>query len=128
MVLVILAILAAILVPALLGYIDKAREKKITTNAEAALVASQSIMTEQYGLGASASTAKKAAQKWSKINQLAEIKYTGSKEPTCTIVATAGSSDVTDGKHKDYVIKTYKYTENGKTYQWSSSTGEWTLQ
>ena len=50
-VLVILAIVAAMLVPALTGYIKKAKKEKLVTNAQTALVASQAVMTELYGLG-----------------------------------------------------------------------------
>ncbi len=76
-VLVILAILAAILVPALLGWIDKAREKSVTTNAEAAYVATQGIVTEQYGSYADPSKTAIATAKGktfsSAINDLADI-------------------------------------------------------
>lgn len=50
-VLVILAVLAAMLVPALVGYISKSRKEKLFEEAHYALVASQSVMTEVYGLG-----------------------------------------------------------------------------
>lgn len=49
-VIVILAILAAILVPALLGYIDKAKKQKIISEARDVWVASQAALTECYGL------------------------------------------------------------------------------
>ena len=48
-VLVILAILGAILVPALLGYIDRAREKKEVIRAKYCLTAVQTQLTELYG-------------------------------------------------------------------------------
>ena len=48
-VLVILAILAAILVPTLLGWIDKAKEKKDVFVAKACLEAAQAGFTEAYG-------------------------------------------------------------------------------
>ncbi len=47
-VLVILAILAAVLVPALLGYIDKAKLSKDLEMAKACLNATQSVFTKQY--------------------------------------------------------------------------------
>ena len=47
-VLVILAILAAILIPALIGYIDKAREKKDLAKARACYDAAQSALVELY--------------------------------------------------------------------------------
>lgn len=49
-VLVILAILAAFLVPALLGYIDKTKKQMIINEARDVWVASQAALTECYGL------------------------------------------------------------------------------
>ena len=49
-ILVILAILAAVLIPSLTTYIDKAKEKQITGNARAAFVATQAMASEAYGL------------------------------------------------------------------------------
>ena len=51
MVLVILAILAAIMVPALTGWIDKAKEKQIVINARTAYLAAQTIASERYAKG-----------------------------------------------------------------------------
>lgn len=50
-VLVILAIIAAMIVPALTGYIKKSKREKYYEDAHYALVASQSVITEVYGLG-----------------------------------------------------------------------------
>lgn len=50
-VLVILAALAALLVPALTGYIDKANKQKVITEARAALTAAQAVVSEAYGRG-----------------------------------------------------------------------------
>lgn len=49
-VLVILAILAAILVPALTGYIDKANQKVVITEARSALLALQTIASDEYSV------------------------------------------------------------------------------
>ena len=81
-VLVILAILAAILVPALLGWIDKAREKSVTTNAEAAYVATQGLITEQYGSygkpsKSSIAKAQGKATFSAAVNELADIDDSG---------------------------------------------------
>ena len=51
-VILILAILAAILVPALLGYIDKAKEKRELIAAKDCLVAVQAALTEEYARNA----------------------------------------------------------------------------
>ncbi|MBR4580867.1 MAG: BspA family leucine-rich repeat surface protein [Lachnospiraceae bacterium] len=52
-VLVILAILAAIAVPVGLGFLDRAREKRVVSNAEASMTATQTILNDSYngGLG-----------------------------------------------------------------------------
>lgn len=47
-VLVILAILAALLVPALTGYIDKAKRKQIVAETRQIVMASQTLIDEQY--------------------------------------------------------------------------------
>lgn len=47
-VLAILAILAAMLVPALTGYIDKANEKKINSITRQIVVATQTVLSESY--------------------------------------------------------------------------------
>ena len=50
-VLVILATLAALLVPSLTGYIDKARQNAVIAKARAVLVASQAVVTEAHADG-----------------------------------------------------------------------------
>ena len=50
-VLVILAVVAAMLVPALIGYIQRAKKERYYEDAHYALVACQSVITETYGLG-----------------------------------------------------------------------------
>lgn len=55
-VLVILALLAAILVPALLGYIDKAKKEKNYQAAQEVHTAVQALATESYGKGESTPT------------------------------------------------------------------------
>lgn len=50
-VLVILAVVAAMLVPALIGYIQRAKKERYYEDAHYALVACQSVITEAYGLG-----------------------------------------------------------------------------
>ena len=48
-VLVILAILAAIMVPALTGWIDKAKEKQVALEARSVYLAVQTLASEEYG-------------------------------------------------------------------------------
>ncbi|MEG1478999.1 MAG: prepilin-type N-terminal cleavage/methylation domain-containing protein, partial [Clostridiales bacterium] len=60
-VLVILAILAAILVPKLIGWIDQAKEKTATGEAHLVLSALQADASEQYGQGNTLDGAKTTA-------------------------------------------------------------------
>ncbi|MBO4637332.1 MAG: prepilin-type N-terminal cleavage/methylation domain-containing protein [Clostridiales bacterium] len=55
-VLVVLALIAAVLVPSLTGYIKRAKRDRYVNNVNTALVASQAIMNELYGLGPGAQT------------------------------------------------------------------------
>lgn len=50
-VLVIIAILAAVLIPSLTGYIDKANQKVAVTNARNFTMAAQTVASEMYGTG-----------------------------------------------------------------------------
>lgn len=47
-VIVIMAILAAILVPSLVGWIDKAKEKQVVINGRTAYLAAQTVTSEEY--------------------------------------------------------------------------------
>ncbi len=50
-VLVIISILAAILVPSLTKWIDKANEKQVVVDARTVYLAAQTVASEQYGMG-----------------------------------------------------------------------------
>lgn len=64
-VLVILAILAAMLVPALTGYIDRAKKERDYQAASVVYAAAQAAITEAYGTGA---ITAKAAGTWDKAS------------------------------------------------------------
>ncbi|MBR4493394.1 MAG: type II secretion system protein [Clostridiales bacterium] len=57
-VLVILAVIAAMLIPALTGYIKTARRAKYVRAADEARIASQAIMTELYAMGSESALSK----------------------------------------------------------------------
>ena len=74
-VLVILAILAAAMIPALTGYIDKAKERTAIAEARNVLTAAQTLASEEYGLHG---TKDEAAATWvtdnaDKVLKLADI-------------------------------------------------------
>ena len=150
-ILVILAILAAVLIPSLTTYIDKAREKSITANARGAYVAAQAVASEQYGvnelydwqienntdaaLGDYATASGTVLTEWAKtayneILTLAELqeydatakKYTDSKNVTTPKIVYLG---VDDGE-----VAVFAYTEGASTQQrWAlhQDNGTWTI-
>ncbi|WP_049962660.1 type II secretion system protein [Ruminococcus sp. HUN007] len=86
-VLVILAILAAAMIPALTGYIDKAKERTAVAEARNVLTAAQTLASEEYGLHGTdglksgTSTTDKAFAKdfGNKILTLADVDTTKAK-------------------------------------------------
>lgn len=82
-VLVIIAILAAMLIPAMTGYINKAKEKSITSETRQAVMAAQTLVDEKYATNQetkiTVSDAATSSVKFDDIKKLAEVKGTISK-------------------------------------------------
>lgn len=125
-VIVILGILAAILVPALLGYIDKAKNQQDQLNAKTCLTAVKSELAEYYGKGKSSYATKNNAEDTSAladdfkttVKDLAEL-ATGDK---LSVVMNSGS-----GREK-YTVKELYYMKSGSSFylKFDSATNEWT--
>ncbi|MEG2536690.1 MAG: type II secretion system protein, partial [Hydrogenoanaerobacterium sp.] len=95
-VLVILAILAAISIPALTGYIDEAKKKQIVAETRTVLVAMQAIASDEYKDGTD--TATVLATKWGltsgKFDKDSKVSLLIGEIPTGTVtIADAGVSD-----------------------------------
>ena len=79
-VLVIIAILAAMLIPAMTGYINKAKEKSITSETRQAVMAAQTLVDEKYATNQetkiTVSDAATSSVKFDDIKKLAEVKVT----------------------------------------------------
>ena len=80
-VLAILAILAAMLVPALTGYIDKANEKKVIATARQYYVAAQTVVSEAYANGDEI-TGITVSISGNKIGQLSSIRIGNDTDET----------------------------------------------
>lgn len=96
-VLVILAILAAILIPTFVGYIDKANEKSAIVEGRSALLAAQTIASEAY-----AEKADTATITTKDVKDLAELDGTLTGTDADTLSITAGVVDdftYNDGKY-----------------------------
>ncbi|MBR1816881.1 MAG: type II secretion system protein [Lachnospiraceae bacterium] len=113
-VIVILAILAAILVPALLGYIDKAKQQQVVLNAKSALTAAQAEMSSLYAKGKAPSAVEEAG--YSKdILDTADVKPITLKIGCSVASAKKDGKDVFTDDHKAYTITYVEYKESGMT-------------
>ena len=122
-VLVILALLAAILVPALLGYIDKAKKEKNYQAAQEVHTAVQALATESYGKGNTTPTMSLDDIKdLAGIDDLAEVnvkwKNTADNEKTKFQVDEMSVKFTSDSSDVYYIYK--KGTDN--KYSWQSET------
>lgn len=73
-VLVILATLLAILVPGMLGWVNRAKEKQITIDARSAYIAAQTFVSEEYGkTGTSIAAIIVAVNSESSIKQISDL-------------------------------------------------------
>ena len=118
-VLVILAILAALLVPALTGYIDRAKDKAIIAETRQAVMATQTLVDEEYAkdnvktikIGASHVDVNASGEVTigvEEIKGLAEVKGTIATDETKT--------KVENGK-----VTILKYEKGGKTCKYTST-------
>ncbi len=113
-VLVILAILAAILIPGLLGYIDDAKNKQIEIHGKAVYTAAQSVASQYYGKNKDINTNKDD--------------YKGEVASLSEISSFSGSATIyfqgTTGRDA-YKVVGISYTENNITKSLKSGTSEW---
>ncbi len=134
-VLVILAILAAILTPALLGYIDKAREKQDIEKAKACLDAAQAGFSEAYGKGypiengnvlgldASHKHGKDIDAVDSSVGEL--IRNCTDEDPYIFMVATGNCERSEVSKHEMYTVYYACYVKEKDSRPYYFYDGEW---
>lgn len=148
-VLLVLAVLAAVLIPALMGYIDKARESKYYINARSCMDAAQSELVELYAKnggntkpgdnvisGATITTTKNGdcdittSTFKNKVLKLAEME--GDREPYCFMIAV-GSNNVNSqagsykvSEHDKYTVFYAFYMETEDATPLYYYNGEWT--
>ena len=97
-VLVILAILAALLIPSMTKWIDKAKDKSILVEARSALLAAQTIASENYGKGVTtwATTDSTAAQTLSGMTgTITEVTLDSATGQVTKLIYTKGTTSVT---------------------------------
>ena len=112
-VLVILAILAAFLVPTLTGYVDRANEKALTSETRMVVMATQTIVDELYAVDGTA-TQEEVNGKVADIKNLAEL-------PNAYITITMADNKITTivYKEKEDATKACTYTASTGAYTFS---------
>ena len=136
-VLVILAILAAILVPTLLGFIDKAKEKKDINSAKACFDAAQACLIEAYGkkepvegnrnvIGLEASKVTEYGDVNAVNSKMAkQIKELTGENPYIFIAATGNCNNATVSEHDRYTVYYACYVRERDSAPYYYYNGEW---
>lgn len=109
-VLVILAILAAIMIPALTGYIDKARERSVIAETRAAVMAAQTIASTKYASETQGTTVTFTDSEKTEVKTLSEVE------------GTLGDITCSGGK-VNKLVYTDKTNSKTCTYTWDSTAG-----
>lgn len=110
-VLVILAILAALLIPALTGYIDRANNEKIIAETRQAVMAAQTIASEEY-----ANNVKDLSEGTSVNSNGSSVAYSAAIKSLGELSGTVTSVTVSGGKVTALTYsgsKTCTYTKTG---------------
>lgn len=98
---VVLVILAALLIPALTGYINKAKEKKVIAETRMAVMAVQTMNSDYYA-------AKNANMDWTKLTDTQKDEFKELAEIDADTVSNVTFND----KH---AVSTLTYTSDKKT-------------
>ena len=117
-IIVILAIFAAIAVPAFLHYLDKQKREQVIVNAKECLMSAQSLSSEQYVYGRPLYSSLNSLN--TDVGKTTKLTLTGeNKEGEITYVRYGS-------KGKDlYTIHEFRYTENGITAIWKLEDAKW---
>lgn len=119
-VMVILAILAALLIPALVGYIDKAKEKQIIAETRQVAMAAQTLADEAYGTFDLGATTTISFSKTETTNlKSGKIKF---DDVAALAEVTVGYIEKIEVSSTDKaLITTVEYKRDGKTCTYTKS-------
>lgn len=119
-VLVILAILAAAIIPSMMGFIDKAREESAAAECRSALLAGEVVMNEMYGLGTLTNDTVASGEDNAILKEINDVAdFTG----TAKVTSMTFKKDADN--HFDITNATFTASNNA-TYSYSSTTHTWT--
>ena len=119
-VIVILAILAAILVPALLGYIDKAKGQQVVLDGKSVMTAAQTELSSAYAKGAEPTSISE--------DEIVKVADVADKCKSFEIYGgTDNSKGAVESNHSAYTVYAVKYvpkTGDPIYYAYNTSTGK----
>lgn len=124
-VIVILAILAAILVPALLGYIDRAKGQQIVLNGKSVLTAAQAELSSEYAKGTKVADLNDSTKNTAFVKQVMDTADVSKCEAA---VIKTGKASTTDTKgHESFTVRGVAYKEGGQWiyYYYNGTSGTW---
>ncbi len=117
-VMVIIAIMAAIIVPAFMSYMDKQKREQVIINAKDCLMVSQSLSQERYIYGKSIYASLDELN--GEVGKSVNMDLTSANKTGAITYVKFGS------KGKDlYTIHEFRYTENGITAVWKLEDAKW---
>lgn len=122
-VITILAILAAILVPALLGYIDKAKNQQIVLNGKSVLSAAQADLSSAYAKDKAPSYIGKGTAAEASCMVTADVPNCAS----CKIKVGGTATEATSANHNSYTVYGVAYEEGSSTiyYVYDGTSASW---
>lgn len=110
-VLVILAILAATLVPALIGYIDKANQKAAIVECRSCVSAAQTLASELYITGGSKAVGEKAVESGSGVKLGDVLELAEAKGKLISITFEDGKVETLEYEAKNGLVVLYDASE-----------------
>ncbi len=124
-VIVILAILAAILVPALLGYIDRAKGQQIVLNGKSVLTAAQAELSSEYAKGSKVADLADSSKNAAFVNQVKATADVSKCESA--VIKTGKSATGVTNNHEEFTVRAVAYKEGGQWiyYVYKNGTGSW---
>ena len=111
---VVLVILAALLIPALTGYIDKANKEKIISETRMVVMAAQTELVEKYGKETSNNSTGSITASSMDTSMIASVK---------TLAEVKGTINSITYNEKGQVVSV-SYSNSGKTCVYSNSASE----
>lgn len=125
-VLVIIVILIALLVPTLVGYIDKAKEKSVMAEGKMVLTAAQTVASERYGESKGLTDATDTAPGTVTYTNVDNSVTGGDKGAIAKLAEMPAKGKIEKLEIVEYKVTSIIYSNGGKTATYAS-TG-WTVQ